>query len=54
MMKSHVGTGILDKFVKNTLEYRDESDATLKQGMRDGAFNRWMAYLLIHNSDHAS
>jgi hypothetical protein len=25
IMKSHVGTGILDKFVENTLEYRHES-----------------------------
>jgi hypothetical protein len=24
IMKSHVGTDILDKFVENTLEYRDE------------------------------
>ena len=29
--KSHVGTDILDKFVENTREYRDESDATLKK-----------------------
>jgi hypothetical protein len=44
IMKSHVGTGILDKFVENTLEYRDESNTTLKQTMKDGAFGRWMAY----------
>jgi hypothetical protein len=31
IMKSHMGTTILDKFVENTLEYRDESNATLKQ-----------------------
>jgi hypothetical protein len=53
IMRSHVGTGILDKFVKNTLEYRDESNTTLKKEMKDGAFNRWMAYLLIRNSDQA-
>jgi hypothetical protein len=53
IMESHVGTDILDKFVKNTLEYRDESNTTLKQEMKDGAFNRWMAYLLIRNSDQA-
>jgi hypothetical protein len=44
VMKSQVGTGILDKFVENTLEYRDESN---------GAFDRWMAYLLIRNSGQA-
>jgi hypothetical protein len=53
IMKSHVGTNILDKFVENTLEYRDESNATLKQDMKDGAFDRWMTYLLIHNSNLA-
>jgi hypothetical protein len=52
-MKSHVGTNILDKFVQNTLEYRDESNATLKQEMKDGAFDRWMAYLLIRKSSQA-
>jgi hypothetical protein len=52
-MKSHVGTDILDKFVENTLEYRDESNTTLKKEMKDGAFDRWMAYLLIRNSDQA-
>jgi hypothetical protein len=50
-MKSHARTNILDKFVKNTLEYRDESNATIKQEMKDGAFDRWMAYLLIRNSN---
>jgi hypothetical protein len=53
IMKSHVGTDILDKFVKNTLEYRDESNTTLKKEMKDGACDRWMAYLLIRNSDQA-
>ena len=53
IMKSHVGTDILDKFVENTLEYRDETDTTLKKEMKYGAFDRWMAYLLIRNSDQA-
>jgi hypothetical protein len=34
IMKSHVGTDILDKFVENTLEYRDESSTTLKKNER--------------------
>jgi hypothetical protein len=53
IMKAHVGTNILDKFVENTLEYCDEIDTTLKKEMKDGAFDRWMAYLLIRNSDQA-
>jgi hypothetical protein len=53
IMKSHVGTDILDKVVENTLEYRDKTSTTLKQAMKEGAFHRWMAYLLIRNSDQA-
>ncbi len=52
-MKSHVGANILDEFVKNTLEYQNEANATLKQEMEDGALHRWMAYLLIRNGDQA-
>jgi hypothetical protein len=53
IMKSHGGTDILDKFVENTLEYRDETDTTLKKEMKNGALDRGMAYLLICNSDQA-
>jgi hypothetical protein len=53
IMKSHIGTDILDKFVENTREYQDETDQLLQQNMKDGAFNKWMAYLLIRNSDLA-
>jgi hypothetical protein len=53
IMKSHVGTDTLDRCVKNTLEYWDESNATLKQDMKDRAFHKWMAYSLIRNSNQA-
>jgi hypothetical protein len=53
MMKSHMGTNILNKFVENTLEYWDESNATLKQEIKDRVFGKWIAYLLIRNSDQA-
>ena len=53
IMKSHVGTDILDRFVENTIEYRNEADTTKQQELKDGAFDRWMAYLLIRNSDQA-
>jgi hypothetical protein len=48
--KSHVGTDILDKFVENTREYQEEEDTTKKKEMKNGAFDKWMAYLLIRNS----
>ena len=49
--KSHVGTDILDRFVENTREYRDEKDVATQKEMKNGAFNKWMAYLLLRNSD---
>jgi hypothetical protein len=51
IMKSHIGNDILDRFIENTREYRDESDVALKQVMKDGALDKWMAYLLLRNSD---
>jgi adenosyl cobinamide kinase/adenosyl cobinamide phosphate guanylyltransferase len=51
--KSHVGTNILDKFVENTREYREETGTENKKVMKAEAFNKWMAYLLIRNSDQA-
>jgi hypothetical protein len=53
IMKSHAGTNILDKLVDNTLEYQDEPTTTLKKELKDGAFDKWMAYLLIRNSNQA-
>ena len=35
--KSHAGTDILNKFMKNTCDYQEEVDAPLKQNMKDGA-----------------
>ena len=49
--KSHVGTDILDKFIENTREYQDETDDDAKKKMKDGAFDKWMSYLLLRNSD---
>ena len=50
-MKTHIGTDILDKFVENTKDYQDESDAAIRKLMKDQAFGKWMAYLLIRSSD---
>ena len=51
VLKSHVGSDVLDKFIEHTEEYRDESDATKKAAMKTEAFDRWMAFLLMKNSD---
>ena len=42
IMKSHMGTDILDKFVENTREYQEQTEATKKQELKDGAFDKWM------------
>ena len=51
IMSSHMGTDILDKFMENTSAYKDEQDDVKKAEMKSGAFNKWMAFLLIRNSD---
>lgn len=51
ILKSHLGGDILDKFVEKTQEYRDETDTTKQDEMKSEAYEKWMAYLLIRNSD---
>jgi hypothetical protein len=46
-----VGTDILNKFIENTREYQEQEDAEKKKELKDGAFDKWMAYLLIRNSN---
>ena len=48
---SHIGKEALDTFMENTHEYRKESDDAKKKKLKEGAFERWMAYLLLFNSD---
>ena len=42
---------ILDTFVENACEYQDERDAPIKKPMKTGAFDKWMAYLSLRNSN---
>jgi hypothetical protein len=51
--KSHVGTDILDKFVEKTREYQDEADKAAKKELKNRAFAKWMAYLMLRNSDQS-
>jgi len=50
VMKSHVGAHFLDNFVEHSEEYRTASP-TQQQTLKDKAFERWMAFLLLRNSD---
>ena len=53
IMSSHMGTEILDKFVENTTEYKsiDEENVVARKELKSEAFGKWMAFLLIRNSD---
>jgi hypothetical protein len=50
--KNHVGTKILDKFTKKLDEYKEATDAAAKKAVKEASFEKWMAYLLIEQSDH--
>ena len=52
MLKSHIGRDILSKFVENMPEYR-QGTMSEQHEMKTEAFGRWMAYMMIRNSDQA-
>ena len=52
VLKSHIGGDILNKFVENLPEYR-HSTMSGQQEIKSEAFGRWMAYMMIRNSDQA-
>ena len=47
---SYVDKKIFDEFIENSEAYKNETDATKQQEMKDGAFNEYSAYLLINGS----
>ena len=50
--KSQMGTKLLEGFVENQAEYQAASQ-TDKATLKNEAFEKWMAYLLIRGSDQA-
>ena len=52
MLKSHISGDILNKFVENLPEYR-QGTMSGQQEMKSEAFRRWMAYMMIRNSNQA-
>ena len=51
VLKSHVGSKVLHKFIKHTEECRNENNIVKKQEMKNESFDKWMACLLMRNSD---
>ena len=52
VLKSHIGGDILNKFIENLPEYRQGTMGEQLE-MKTEAFGRWMAYMMIRNSDQA-
>ena len=55
-MTSHIGSKVLDQFIENTPEHRaaiDDMDLPRATELKANAFGRWMAFLLLKNSDQS-
>jgi hypothetical protein len=46
-----MGKDFLKKFIENTREYQEETDVDKQNAMYDTAYPRWMAYMLMKNSN---
>jgi hypothetical protein len=51
IVKTQMGTEVLNYFITQTQEYKDEQDANVQQELQVNAFERWSAYLLIKHAD---
>ncbi len=53
VVKSQLGTKLLDKFMENQEDYRTATDTTAKDAIKEAAFEKWTAYLYLRGSDQA-
>ena len=56
ILTSHIGSKVLDQFIENTPEHRaaiDDMDLPRATELKANAFGRWMAFLLLKNSDQS-
>ena len=51
ILVSQLGKRFLDSFVEQLEEYREETDAAKKEALKKGAFDRWLAYLIMKGAD---
>jgi hypothetical protein len=51
IIKTTIGTDVLNDFVEHTEEYRNETVQEKKDELKEQAFERWCAYILIRNSN---
>ena len=50
-MKSHLGDEFLETFVEATQEYKNEGDANKQIALKEEAYERWISFLIIKNSN---
>jgi hypothetical protein len=53
VMKTYIGSGLLDAFVERTEEFQNETDAQKRLDMKKDAWNRMMAYLFLKGADNS-
>ena len=51
VMKTYIGSGLLDAFVERSEEYIAENDVDKKKELKKDAWNRLMAYLFLKGAD---
>ena len=52
-MEEHVGKDIVGNYVENLEEFKNATGADEKRKNKSEEWNKWMAYLLITNSDQS-
>ena len=53
VVKAHMGSKWLELFVEHTEEYQKETDSKQQSVLKDQSFERYMAFVLLRNSDQA-
>ena len=53
VLRSHMGSKWLDGFVEHTEEYQNETQAKEQSKLKEQGFERFMAFVLLRNSDQA-
>ena len=53
VLRSHMGSKWLGGFVEHTEEYQNETQAKEQSKLKEQAFERFMAFVLLRNNDQA-
>ena len=53
VFKSIIGKKLFDEFIESTEEYRKQTDANKQTELKKNAYEQWIAYLILRNSDQS-